>query len=78
MSTPERLMTLKLTAQELAQLDDWIAVGSDPEQPRAEAVREILLAALKLRERRKERADRLIEADDAFAAHLRSKGFLPD
>ncbi len=78
MRAPERPIILDLAGDELAQLDDWIAAGSSPEQSRAEAVREILLTALELRGRRKMQADRLSSADNAFAAHLRSKGFLPE
>jgi hypothetical protein len=59
------------------QLDEWIAGGPKPGQSRSEATREILLTALEVRARRKERADRVSAADDAFAAHLKSKGFLP-
>ncbi|MBM0203964.1 hypothetical protein JNW90_13225 [Micromonospora sp. STR1s_5] len=77
-SASEWPITLELTASELAQLDGWIAIGLSPEQSRVEAVREIVLAALGVREQLEEQADRRSMADDAFAAHLRSKGFLPE
>ncbi len=71
-------ISLELTSRELAQLDEWIASSSDPERSQSDAARAILLAALEFRERSSERADRLTAADNAFAAHLRSKGFLPE
>jgi hypothetical protein len=74
----KRNITLDLTAEELARLDEWIAAGSNPEQPRAAALREILVMALESWRRSSEKSDRLAAADHAFAAHLRSKGFLPE
>lgn len=68
---------LDLSAEILAELDSWMASAPPPKPSLSEAIGQILVAALEVRRRDQQRADRAECADQAFAAHLRARGFLP-